>query len=102
MLCCDASSRNLIPTFVVEGLMNNVPEVDSSKSIRPAKQPAVPMAVAFVLFVLAGAPLAFFAWKTLSDLLAGRVEGASTLIGLGALVLFLVVLRLLGGYLKQL
>jgi len=82
--------------------MDNTSNVGTSKGIPPQKHPGVPIALAFVLFVLAGAPLAYFSWKTLSDLLAGRVEGRSLLIGAGSLVVLFLLLRGLGSYLKRL
>ena len=57
--------------------------------------------LAMALFVVAGAPMAYYLWHVLTDLLSGHFHGPSVLMATGVLVLLLGLLRVLSSYLKR-
>lgn len=58
--------------------------------------------VILALFLALGAPLAYFLWRELSELLYGRVNEIHLMILVVALVLFFVVLKALSRYVRRL
>jgi hypothetical protein len=53
------------------------------------------------VFLIIGAPIAYYVWDTLSDLLAGNFEGTAVVSSLVLLVVFIVVSRFLGKYVRS-
>ena len=53
-------------------------------------------------FVVVGAPLVYYLWTTLNEVLAGRFDGVRILISAGLLLIFLGVLAILSRSVRRL
>ncbi len=59
------------------------------------------LVTSLAVFLIIGAPMAFYIWHTLSDLLAGSFRSSALLVSLVLIVAFFVVLRFLGRYVRS-
>lgn len=71
--------------------------MNEPSTVTPAR-----VTLVFAGFVIVGAPMAYYIWRVLSDLLAGHFRPLPALGALALLVLLAVILKGLAGYVGKL